>query len=130
MSAADLALLEGAIRSFGEAVRVHSGGRLEIDGTTRIVEEPLDRLSGSGRARLAWIDATADRIAGEVHEGEVDSVFVFWKSGDVPVGAYWGGSGGAVANGAGYTSIAVLDRPDVAGRTYDQVVLHEWLHQV
>ncbi|MBI4616257.1 MAG: hypothetical protein HY720_21765 [Planctomycetes bacterium] len=129
MSQAEVDQMLATVEGFREAVRIYSGGRMKIVGDARVIEEPLARLSGTKGEHLAWADATEEHIGRFSPEGEVASVLVFWKAGDVELGKYWGGSSGGAWRGAGYTSIAVLSWP-VETRGYVEVAIHEWLHQI
>ncbi len=129
MTDADIDGLEKSIDQFGRCVEAYTGRLLRFDMTTRVVDEPLTKLSGQKGQFIAWTECVDPLIGKDVEEGKVDSVMVFWMPKDIGIGPVWGGTIGGCYKGAGYSAIADIHPGACDVQAYFEVALHEWLHQ-
>jgi len=122
--------IRSSMMDFAKWVFEHSRGQMRINLKFKVIDEPISKIGTCrGKYRLRPEDMR-NSIVKLYKQGEVDTLAIFWASGDIPLyrGAYCFSHGSARKNASVFLC-AIPPKFDIASRTFN-VARHEWLHNL
>lgn len=111
-----------------------SGGALEIVSDYRLIETPVRKMDSMGEG-LYWLNVGSAISAKEIPTERYDSVIMYYRPGDIPMGLLGGtyGKDYGIA-GAATSTVQIPEsqfgKPLTTFNLISVATLHEWLHQV